>query len=284
MIIIDLSQVMIATLMAQLGNHTNAEVDENLLRHMVLNSIRANRTKFAKDYPGEFIIAADGKASWRKEVFPYYKANRKRDRDASELNWNLIFESLNKIRDELKEFFPYRVIHIDHVEADDVIATLVKNRKNPLEKVLILSGDKDFQQLQRYPNVYQNSPVLKKYITSKNPDAYLKEHIIRGDVGDGVPNFLSSDDSLVTGTRQKPISAKKLESWLPSSPEQFCTQDMLRGFKRNQQLVDFDFIPDNLSQAIMEEYDNQSDKDRSKLFNYFVSNKLKGLTEAINDF
>jgi hypothetical protein len=283
MIIIDLSQVMIATLMAQLGNHTNAEVDENLLRHMVLNSIRANKVKFSPEY-GEFVIAADGKMSWRKEFFPYYKANRKRDRDASELNWNLIFESLNKIRDELKTYFPYRVIHLDGAEADDVIATLVKNRTNGMEKTLVLSGDKDFQQLQRYANVKQYSPVLKKFITCKNPEAFLKEHIIRGDVGDGIPNFLSSDDSLVAGTRQKPISSKKLESWLLADPAEFCTESMLRGFKRNQQLVDFDFIPKEIERAILDEYAAQADKGRGQLFNYFVTNKLKGLTEAINDF
>jgi hypothetical protein len=283
MIIIDLSQVMIATLMAQLGNHTNAEVDENLLRHMVLNSIRANKVKFSPEY-GEFVIAADGKMSWRKEFFPYYKANRKRDRDASELNWNLIFESLNKIRDELKTYFPYRVIHLDGTEADDVIAILVKNRTNGMEKTLVLSGDKDFQQLQRYANVKQYSPVLKKFITCKNPEAFLKEHIIRGDVGDGIPNFLSSDDSLVTGTRQKPISSKKLESWLSADPAEFCTESMLRGFKRNQQLVDFDFIPKEIERAILDEYAAQADKGRGQLFNYFVTNKLKGLTEAINDF
>jgi hypothetical protein len=283
MIIVDLSQVMIATLMAQLGNHTNADVDENLLRHMILNSIRANKVKFSGEF-GELVIAADGKRSWRKDVFAFYKANRKRDRDASELNWNLIFESLNKIRDELKTYFPYRVIHIENAEADDVIATLIKNRANSFEKVLILSGDKDFQQLQQYPNVKQYSPVLKKYIVCKNPDNFLKEHIIRGDVGDGIPNFLSPDDSLVSGIRQKPISSKKLETWILTEPAQFCNQEMLRGFKRNEQLVDFDFIPDDVTQAILDDYKAQSNKDRSQLFNYFIANKLKGLTDAINDF
>ena len=118
MIIMDLSQVMIATLMVQLGNHTNAELDENLLRHMILNSIRANKIKFGSDY-GELVIAADARTTWRREMFPYYKANRKKNRDASELNWTMIFESLHKIREELKANFPYRVIQFDGAEADD---------------------------------------------------------------------------------------------------------------------------------------------------------------------
>ena len=281
MIILDLSQVMIATLMAQLGNHTNAELDENLLRHMILNSIRANKIKFSAEF-GEMVIAADDRKFWRRDLYPYYKANRKKTRDASELNWNVIFDSLNKIREELKESFPYPVIQVDSAEADDVIAVLTKHYN--YNKILILSGDKDFQQLQRYPNVKQYSPVLKKYITCRDPDMFLKEHIMRGDVGDGIPNFLSADATFVDGTRQKPLATKKVEAWLTANPVEFCTVEMLRNYKRNQQLVDFDFIPEDVEQKILDEYKAQTGKDRTKLFNYFISNKLKNLVETINDF
>lgn len=281
MIILDLSQVMIATLMAQLGNHTNAELDENLLRHMILNSIRANKMKFSSEF-GEMVIAADDRKFWRRDLYPYYKANRKKTRDASELNWNVIFDSLNKIREELKESFPYPVVQVDSAEADDVIAVLTKHYN--YDKILILSGDKDFQQLQRYPNVKQYSPVLKKYITCRDPDMFLKEHIMRGDVGDGIPNFLSADATFVDGTRQKPLATKKVEAWLTANPVEFCNVEMLRNYKRNQQLVDFDFIPEDVEQNILAEYKAQSGKDRTKLFNYFISNKLKNLVETINDF
>lgn len=281
MIILDLSQVMIATLMAQLGNHTNAELDENLLRHMILNSIRANKMKFSSEF-GEMVIAADDRKFWRRDLYPYYKANRKKTRDASELNWNVIFDSLNKIREELKESFPYPVVQVDSAEADDVIAVLTKHYN--YDKILILSGDKDFQQLQRYPNVKQYSPVLKKYITCRDPDMFLKEHIMRGDVGDGIPNFLSADATFVDGTRQKPLATKKVEAWLTANPVEFCNVEMLRNYKRNQQLVDFDFIPEDVEQNILAEYKAQTGKDRTKLFNYFISNKLKNLVETINDF
>ncbi len=281
MIILDLSQVMIATLMAQLGNHTNAELDENLLRHMILNSIRANKMKFSAEF-GEMVIAADDRKFWRRDLYPYYKANRKKTRDASELNWNVIFDSLNKIREELKESFPYPVVQVDSAEADDVIAVLTKHYN--YDKILILSGDKDFQQLQRYPNVKQYSPVLKKYITCRDPDMFLKEHIMRGDVGDGIPNFLSADATFVDGSRQKPLATKKVDAWLHANPVEFCNVEMLRNYKRNQQLVDFDFIPEDVEQNILAEYKAQSGKDRTKLFNYFISNKLKNLVETINDF
>ena len=204
MIILDLSQVMIATLMVQLGNHTNTEVDENLLRHMVLNSIRANKIKFSDEY-GELVIAADGKRSWRKEVFAYYKANRKRDRDASELNWNQIFEALNKIRDELKEVFPYRVIHVDHAEADDIIARFI--HLHPDDSHYIISSDTDYIQLIAN-NVFQYNGITNQLITTEgyfddkgrivvdkktkepkllgDPKFVLFEKCMRGDVSDNV--------------------------------------------------------------------------------------------------
>jgi len=281
MIILDLSQVMISTLMVQIGNHKNVKIEEDIIRHMVLNALRAHKVKFTAEF-GEMVIACDDKNYWRKQVYPYYKANRKKERDASELDWNAVFETLNKIREEIKNFFPYKVIQVEHAEADDVIATLVKEY-HLRENILVLSGDKDFGQLQKYPNVKQYSPVLKKYITCTNPDLFLKEHIMKGDVSDGIPNFLSADNVFVMGIRQSPVSAKKLSSWILQEPEQFCNETMLRNYKRNQQLIDLDCIPTEISEQVLEQYNTQK-KDRSKLFNYFVENRLKNLLECVGDF
>jgi 5'-3' exonuclease len=272
---------MISNLMAQIGNHHNAEIDENLLRHMVLNSIRANKKQFSHEY-GELIVACDSRNSWRRDIFPYYKANRRKNREESELNWTMIFETLGRIRDELQEFFPYRVIQIEGAEADDVIATLVKEYHS--EGILILSGDKDFSQLQQYARIKQYDPTRKKYIVCDNPKSFLKEHIIRGDSGDGVPNFLSEDNTFVLGVRQKSISSKKLVEWLAQEPESFCDEYMMRNFKRNQTLVDFDYIPDSIEVDVVKAYNEQANKGRSKLFNYFIKYKLKNLLTDINDF
>ena len=283
MIIVDLSQVMISNLMVQIGNHTNMEIEEDLLRHMILNSIRSYNQKFKDEY-GEMIIACDAGNNWRRAIFPYYKANRKKTRDKSELNWTQIFDTLGKVRDELKQFFPYRVIHVDGTEADDVIGTLVMNYGDTNEKILILSGDKDFVQLQRYNNVKQYDPVQKKFRTTNDPDRFIREHIMRGDIGDGVPNFLSADNCLVVGERQKPVLSKKLDAWVHMAPEEFCDERMLRGYRRNQQLVDLTFIPNDLQKTIWEEYEAQAGKDRKNLFNYFIEKKLKNLIESINEF
>ena len=213
MIILDFSQVMISNLMMQLGNHTNIPIEEGLFRHMVINSLRSYKSKFSEEF-GEIIIACDDKNYWRKQVFPYYKANRKKNRDASEIDWTHVFECFNKIKQEIKEYFPYRVVQVDSAEADDIIATLVGEYGTDLNgptKILILSGDKDFIQLHSYGNVKQYDPVRKKWISHNDPKRFLFEQILKGDTGDGVPNVLSPDAVFVSGGRQRPLTQKKID-------------------------------------------------------------------------
>lgn len=282
-ILIDLNQVLISNLMQQINSNPKVKLDENLIRHMVLNSLRSYVRQFKEKY-GEIIICCDSKKFWRRDVFPFYKSNRKKARDESGFDWTLIFETLNKIRDELKENFPYKVIDVEGAEADDVIGVL-SARLSPSEDILILSSDKDFVQLQKYSNVTQYSPILKRFVKADNPHLYVKEHIIRGDRGDGIPNFLSADNVFALGERQKTINSKKLEEWLKLKPEEFCVnENMLRGYKRNQMLVDFDYIPEHISAQIVEAYENVKPGNRQKMFNYFVEKRLKNLMEVIQEF
>jgi len=286
MIIIDISQVMIANIMAQLGNHTNTVIEEDIFRHMVLNSIRSFRKNFA-DY-GEIVIACDDKKYWRKQVFPYYKANRKKARAQSEIDWNQIFNCLNKIRDELKHYSPYRVLQVEGAEADDIIATLCIEYGTILqssEKILILSGDKDFVQLQVYGNVEQYNPVLKKQIKNTNPHKYLREHILKGDRGDGIPNIMSSDTCIIEGERQKPLPAKRIE-YLTSIADlsKVLPPDQLNNFKRNERLIDLHMIPEELMNSILEKYHSEANKSKDNLAEYFKKFKLKTLTENIGEF
>lgn len=282
MIIVDLNQVMLSNLLMQLGNHTNAQIEENMVRHMILNSLRSYRVKFGAEY-GEMVIACDNTNYWRKKVFPYYKANRKKAQEKSDLDWKAVFECLNKIRAELKEFFPYRVIDIESAEADDVIATLVFSASLEAKNVLILSGDKDFIQLQVYGNVKQYDPVRKKWVTHPDPYSYKREHILKGDSGDGVPNILSSDNCFVVGERQRPLTAKKLEHYLRIKPTEM-EANVARNYSRNEQLIDLDQVPEDIRAKVMESYYSQDNKDRSKLMGYFIANKLRNLTEHIGEF
>lgn len=284
MILIDLNQVLISNLMQQINSNPKMKLEEDLIRHMVLNSLRSYIKQFKQKY-GEVVICCDSKRYWRREYFPFYKANRKKDRDKSAHDWGMIFETLNKIRDELKEYFPYKIIDVDGAEADDIIGVLTA-RMAPHEDVLILSSDKDFMQLQKYgKTVHQYSPITKSYMYIEEPNMYLKDHIMRGDRGDGIPNFLSADNCLALGERQKPISNKKIADWIDKEPEEFCTNDlMLRGYKRNQMLVDLDYTPETIKSAIVEAYDNSTPAKRSELLNYFIEKKLRNLMDVIQEF
>jgi hypothetical protein len=283
MIIVDLSQVMLSNLMVQIGNHTNAKIEENMVRHMVLNSLRNYRQKFSDEY-GEIVIACDNTNYWRKKFFPYYKANRKKSQEKSELDWKAIFECLNKIRQELKDYFPYRVIDIESAEADDIIATLAENYGQFADDdVLILSGDKDFIQLHVHSHVKQYDPVRKKWITHSNPRQYLKEHVLKGDSGDGVPNVLSSDNCFVTGERQRPLTQKKIDALIEQG-ENITDEITKRNYYRNRELIDLSYIPQEIRAKIIESYEAQTGRSRDKMFNYFIDNKLKHLMEHISEF
>jgi len=286
MILVDMNQVTISNLMMQIGSKRQNDVDENLVRHMVLNSIRMYRSRFIKEY-GELVLCYDSKKYWRREYFPNYKSNRKKDRENSGLDWNLIFETLNNIRDEIKDNFPYKVLEVEGAEADDCIATVVEyvsTTPSAFENVLILSGDKDFIQLQKHNFVKQYSPVLKKFVNGQDPHLYIREHILKGDRSDGIPNFLSSDNTFVDELRQKPLTKKKLATWIDLEPADFCTEEMLRNYQRNRTLIDLDYIPSDLKGKILEEYEKPPKGERSKLLNYFIQKRLKNLMDDIGDF
>jgi hypothetical protein len=287
MILVDLNQVMISNLMVHLV-HNKQVVDEDLVRHMVLNSLRGYKQKFSKDF-GELVICCDDKRYWRREIFPHYKANRKKDREASGIDWSTLFDTMAKIKEELREHMPYKVVQVSRAEADDVIASLchyygrfINSDSN--ESILILSGDKDFAQLQKYANVHQYAPIQKKMLPIDNPERFRREHIMVGDRGDGVPNFLTEDDALVAGRRQRPLSRKKIEEWCSMEPEQFCDDAMLRGYQRNRMLVDLDLVPEDIQKACIDTYNQFTPAPRSAMMPYFMAKRLRQLTESISDF
>ena len=282
MIIFDYNQVAISSLMEQIGS-SKKPVEENLVRHMILNVIRTYVKKFKEKYGPEVIIACDNKNYWRRDIFPEYKASRKKTRDASGHDWTSIFEVLGKIKQELKDHSPYKVIDVDTCEADDIIAVLTMKHSST-QNVMILSSDKDFAQLQRYPNVEQYSPILKKSIKEPLPLLQLKQLVIRGDKGDGIPNILSKDDVFTTGGRQKPITEAKIINWLNQDPKEFCNEEMFRNYNRNEMLIDLTRIPESLVEKILDRYDTVKPKSKNEFMNYMISNRLKNLIEVIDEF
>ena len=298
MLILDYSQVAMSNIFMFQNDlkktSDNREAAINIIRHSILTGIKFYKKKYGAKY-GEVVLACDGKQCWRKEVFPYYKANRKAAREKSELDWKLIFDVISQIRSEIAENFPYRVIHIDHVEADDVIATLCKwTQTNGLtdhglfeerQPVMIISSDGDFKQLHKYDNVSQYSPIQKKNVTCSDPKAYLAEHIARaGD--DGIPNVLSADETFVTeGARQNKMTKTKLERFITLGRDACEDDQQRRNWDRNNQLINLDMIPDNIQQSIVAIYEGNPPRgDKMKVYNYLLRNKCNMLLDEVEEF
>ena len=279
MIIIDMNQITLASVMMNFHMTKSEELEEDMIRHMILNSIRMYRTMFKEEY-GEVVLTYDSRHYWRREIFPQYKQNRKKGRENDSKDWDKIFGLLNSIKSEFKEILPYKYVEVYGAEADDVIATLCKEYQD--QKTMIVSGDKDFIQLQKYKNVKQYSPILKKYVNGHNPDTYIKEHILKGDSSDGVPNVLSPDHTFVEGLRQRPLSKKKIEAWIKS--ETGMSEEVKRNYQRNHKLINLDNTPEDLQKSILDTFNEAPYGDRSKILTYFIENKLKELTDSIGDF
>lgn len=281
MILVDFSGVAIATVAINKVN------DEDMLRHMIINSLRMYRTAYKKEF-GEMVLACDGKNNWRRNYYPQYKANRKKSREDSGFDWAEAFRIVNKVREEIKDNFPYKVIHVDECEADDIIGTLCENSQEfgQYEDIMIVSADKDFLQLQRYKNVRQYSPLMKKEYVEEHPLKGLTEKILTGDAGDGVPNILSHDDVFVNGERQTPLSRKKKDAIIEdlAEGELLYAASWYRNYCRNETLIDLTKTPERLKKQIIEEYNSQDQvKNRGLVLPYLINNNMKLMIESVEE-
>lgn len=284
MIIFDFSQLVLSSVFTQPADMLENKHALSFSRHLVLNQLRNIKSTVSKKYKkpnSNIVLACDGQHYWRRQYYSFYKSHRKENREKSKYDFAKVFSILDTLLLEFKEHFPYRVLKVYESEADDVIATLAASY-HTFEPIFIVSSDKDFKQLQKYSNVYQYNPFKKTWIVEKNPEDVLMEMIIRGDGGDGIPNLLSADNSLVDNIRQKPITVKVLKD---IKEQTVFERETLTHWKRNKTLIDFDEIPAYIRDSIIKEYDSYDlSHGRSKLYGYFVSNQLNNLLDSIQDF
>ena len=275
-----MNQISVASVMMHLHMTKQTAPDEDMVRHMILNSLRMYRMRFCDEY-GELVLCYDSKHYWRRDYYPEYKHSRKKGREKSTNDWDAIFEVLNAVKAELKEFFPYKHLEVYGAEADDIIAALCGELEFDNGKTLILSGDKDFIQLQKFRNVTQYSPITKKFVNGVDPDTYLSEHVLKGDSSDGIPNVLSPDNTFVDGLRQKPLSKKKIQAMVEGN---FPNDEVKRNYQRNKKLIDLKESPPELYMECIDAYQDSPEGDRSKLLNYFTQKRLRNLVESIGEF
>lgn len=280
MIIVDFNGIAVGNVITQ-----KLDIQEDLIRHMILNTLRMYNKKFRDKY-GQMVIACDS-SSWRKEVYPQYKFKRKSGREESSMDWNEVFRIINLVREEIRENLPYKVIQVDNAEADDIIGALAMETQEfgKHEDVMIVSADKDFIQLQRYDNIRQYSPMTKKFIDDKNPRTYLFEHILKGDSGDGIPNCLSGDNVFVDGIRQSPMTKKKIETFLAADDMQAAMgEEVWRNYCRNRMLIDLREMPDSLRSNIINTYESTKAVHKMKVLNYLIKKRCKMLIECVEEF
>ena len=283
MILIDYNQMIIAKFML-FQKQFEPGKENDMVRHMVLNNIKMIRNRFCEKFGNDMVFCCDNKNNWRRDFFPLYKANRKKAREENKQNidWKSLFDVIENIRNEIDENLPYKVVTLDGCEADDIIGVICKNYNS--EPILIVSSDKDFVQLQKYKNIHQWSPLTKKFLKDNKPEHQLRALILKGDRSDGVPNILSRDDVLVEGLRQKPLSKKKLESWISGNPEELFEGEVLRNYKRNETLIDLARIPESIQINIKTRYESEQYTGRDRMLNYFIKHRLKELTNSIQEF
>jgi len=281
MILLDYSQIALSNIIVQKLN------DESMIRHMILNSIRMYNKRYRDEY-GQMVICADGMNTWRKDYFPYYKAKRRKNRDESSQDWNEIFRILHLVRDEIKENLPYKVVHMEGVEADDIIASLVLQSQEfgMNEPMMIVSSDKDFIQLQKFNNVKQFSPIQKKFVKDDNPRTYLFNHIMKGDSGDGVPNVLSDDDTFVSDKKQTPLRKTRIAEWLENSEDlrSVMPEEIFRNYQRNKKLIDLTEVPESIQESIIYNYNEQKVAMKMRVLNYLIKKRCNQLIEVVEEF
>lgn len=273
---------------------------DDYVRHLTINMLRSYRMKYGREF-GELVICSDASNYWRKEKFPQYKAARQKAKDDSAFDWESIFHGMEIVRQDLIDYFPYPVLHVNHCEADDIIHTLCEwSQTNDLTQdgifteepkpLLIMSSDGDMVQNQRFSNVKQYSPRHKKFVNTNGVpiEDFIKDHICEGDTGDGIPNCLSPDNSFTDKIRQKPLRKERRAEFVEKGIDACQTEDEKKYYLRNQEVIDFRFIPQHIKDAIIEEFEKQTKRckfiGRKKIMNYLIKNRMSLLIEHLSEF
>lgn len=280
MILIDLPSVVIPEIIV-LYNKAKMDLTDDLVRRVILTQMLSYKKKYGGTY-GKLVICADGDRYWRRDDFPLYKKNRRKDRAKSDFPWEEFHLIYTRVREEIKEL-SFKFLEIERMEADDVIGILVKKFAG-LEPIMIVSADKDLKQLHKLAkNIKQWSPITKKMVTAK--DYSLIEHIMRGDGSDGIPNIFSDDDVFMhSHKRQKSCPTVLVEKAKHlAEPETIAPNAVvLDKYKRNRKLIDLDYIPEEYIKITMDAYHASTMERRpTSLLNYAIKHKLKHVIEKM---
>ncbi|ADE34877.1 RnaseH [Klebsiella phage KMI9] len=287
--VIDISNISIATLMNNFKPKEQASITIEMIRHLVLDTLRFNVVKFKGEYP-EIVIAFDDRNYWRRQKAWYYKKRRQIEHEESEWDWDRLNNFLNPVFEEIRQNMPYLGLKVEFAEADDIIAVVTKKAVGEGRRVLVVSADSDFTQLQKYNGVRQWSPPQKKWVTPKygSPRNDLRYKNIKGDKKDSIACIKIRNDYIVTkveGERAPAVKSSELEAWLEADdPTTLMTPEWAARYKENEELRDFEFIPKDIENSIIEAYNTPKSGSKAKMERYFMDNKLSRMFEKLSDF
>lgn len=283
MILIDYSNVAMSCLAVGMRMESGNIMSQGFL----LGKIKAYNTKF-RDVYGELVIANDhGGMTWRHAYYKHYKAHRVvKDPDEAFIEMMQVRADMYK---SLKEHSPYRCVSIRGAEGDDIGGVLARQPG----RHMLISADKDWTQICS-DTIKCYNPIKKEQID--NGPNYIDQLILSGDPGDGIPNFLSDDDTLVNKEkRQKPLT-KKIKEQMYDAFDQYTeipdlnvkgvtTEQMQKNYIRNQKLIDFRKIPKIIVKQIEDEFHSQEGKHKGKdLMTMILAMKASNYVSCLNDF
>ncbi|MDD4242832.1 MAG: hypothetical protein PHG08_00835 [Bacilli bacterium] len=285
MILIDFSAVCIVAITGSMNAKQNPySTPEQLSKHLIYNKLRYINSKFKHKY-GKMVICLDGSSyNWRYKSFPLYKCKRKKEKSDSYIDWKHLYEVMDEVISELREFFPYIVLGLDTCEADDIIGTLAKYIK---ERNIIISGDKDFMQLLGIDYIEQFAPKKDAFLKLEvSPTQYLLEHILQGDSADSIPNILSEDDIFTKpGVRQKQITKKYKENFTARLRNNELTEIEVKNFERNDKLINLNSIPKEIKLSILNAYQKlEIIGNKTTLLNFFIKESYNNFIHCIDEF
>jgi 5'-3' exonuclease len=161
--------------------------------HLMLKSLIGIK-KLTGVKSDKVVLCIDGN-SWRKQLYPEYKAHRKtkRDKEKSEFDWKEFFKVTDELLSIIEKTTKIKVLRSPNAEGDDSIFVLSKYLSDRNIQSVIVSSDKDIKQVLRHDNVEMYDPILREYITGYDTKSLLT-HVLQGDSGDNIPSIKDSTE------------------------------------------------------------------------------------------
>jgi hypothetical protein len=272
---------------------------------MCLHVALYSANKLFKQYkPDRVVFAFEGGNNWRKEYTKNaisgvgYKANRVQDKSMEHL-----FELIKDFKDVMANYTSNVVLAVPGLEGDDVIGGYVQTYASPNDTIYVVSADRDFIQLLKYPNTYlvdpntgkfRNQPGDKDYCEDIDYFMFLK--CVRGDGGDNVPSaFPRVRESKIRAAYE---DSYHRENFMNTTWEKPCIDENGNPYKQtmrvgdlfveNQMLMDLSKQPTEIREYMLEQVkatvENPGKYNNFRMLQFLGKHKLNQILNKLNDF